>query len=337
MTLTSPFPTSEWRSILRSLLREASYLPDPVARRVWHSQIIQRFRRYKKSETSRQTDYVRLRELHTTARHNLSVLRRANEGYPQPLEKVLWTAYGRRGRRRRELVAQMLATDIPQDSAILTALLTNPLLFEDGWKPPEIISTLLESQKSNSAASQLRKKHKVKRLAPPIPEVNAWGRKVPHARRRNIRRKWYSKVLGFLLPPLPHAELQVLEGLIADTVPWKPPRRRSRPSETNTGSSKGEIIRAVLTAGPSKGETFRPYEKGRPHNITRRLMCRLWMRISCIVPRLTYNSSEKPQFTWELPKSRAPFVIHAKEGSSRELFGECEGSRENVFQSQKKC
>ncbi|KAL2811656.1 hypothetical protein BJX63DRAFT_270109 [Aspergillus granulosus] len=328
-----PFPKSEWRSILRSLLREASYLPDPIARGVCHDQIIQRFRRYhEEPRTQIRTDYLRLRELHKKARYNFSLLRRANEGYSQPLEKVLRTAYGRRGRRRKELLANLLAVDVPQDSTVLEALVANPYQFEDGWKPPEIITVLLASQNTNAAALQLRNKRPVRSLVPPIPKTNAWGRKVPVVRRRNIRREWYSNVLNYLLPPLPDGELQVLEGLISGEVPWKLPKRRSRPPTTNIENSKGELVRTVLTAGPPKGETFRPYTNGRPHKITRRFMCRLWRRISCIVPRPAWdNSAGKPRFTWDVIRPRPTLALYAKEGSSQELFGGGEGSRKDIL------
>ncbi|KAL2847433.1 hypothetical protein BJY01DRAFT_212530 [Aspergillus pseudoustus] len=324
-----PYSNSEWRSILRSLLREASYLPDPIARGACHNQIVQRFRRYYDEP---RIDYMRLRELHKKARYNLSLFQRANEGYLQPLEKVLRTAYGRRGRRRRELLASMLVADVPQDSTMVEELLAGPGQFEEGWRPPGIINTLLASQNTNAAVLQLRSKRPVRRLEPPIPKTNAWGRKVPLVRRRNIRREWYNSVLNYLLPPLPPAELQVLEGLISGKVPWKPTKRRSRPPSPNTEHSKGGMIRTVLTAGPPKGETFRLYENGRPHRITRRLMCRLWRRISCIVPRLHRDDSTgKPRVTWDATRPRPTLALYAKEGSSRELFGNGEGSRKHIL------
>jgi hypothetical protein len=261
-------------------------------------------------------------QLHKKARYNLSLLQRANEGFSHPLEKVLQSAYGRRGRRRRELLANMLALDTPQDSNCLEALVTNPRQFEDGWMPPAIITALLAAQNANAAALRLRSKPHVKHLNPPIPETNAWGRKVPLVRRRNIRREWYSKVLGYLLPPLPDTELQVLEGLISGEIPWNPPKRRSkRPG--NTEQPNCVMIRTVLTAGPPKGETFRPYTHGRPHNITRRFMQRLWKRISCIVPRPSSDGpAGKLRFTWDVMKSRPALALHVKEGRSQKLFGD---------------
>ncbi|KAL2788372.1 hypothetical protein BJX66DRAFT_261061 [Aspergillus keveii] len=326
-----PFPKSEWRSILRSLLRESSYLPDPVARVVCREQILQRFRRYHEEPRTRiRTDYLRLMQLHKKARYNLSLLQRANEGISHSLEKVLQSAYGRRGRRRRELLANMLALDTPQDSNCLEALVTNPRQYEDGWMPPAIITTLLAAQNSNAAALRLKSKPHVRHLQPPIPETNAWRRKVPLVRRRNIRREWYSKVLGYLLPPLPDTELQVLEGLISGEIPWNPPKRRSK-RPVNTEQSTYGMIRTVLTAGPPKGETFRQYTGGRPHKITRRFMQRLWRRISCIVPRPTLDGpAGKLRFTWDVMKSRPALALHVKDGLSQKLFGDGGGLYKSI-------
>ncbi|KAL2867162.1 uncharacterized protein BJX67DRAFT_105546 [Aspergillus lucknowensis] len=321
----APFPRKEWRSLLRSLLRESSYLPDPIARSACHDQVLQRFRRYHEERRTRiRTDPIRLVQLHKNARHHLSILRRANEAFSRPLEKVLRFAYGRTGRRRRELLSKMLAEDAPQDSNSLETLLTNPSQFEDGWKPPTIITTLLTSQNNNPTVGQLSGLPSVKDLKPPIPEKNAWGRSVPLVRRRNIRRRWYKNVLDVLLPPLPESELRVLEGLISGQIPWKPPRlrytSRTTTSATNNVDTKAGMIRTILTAGPPKEGTFRPYINGRPHKLTRRFMCRLWKRISSLVPRQYWNAAGNARFTWDSAKPVPTIALSAREESSWKLF-----------------
>ncbi|KAI9372635.1 hypothetical protein BJX61DRAFT_431330 [Aspergillus egyptiacus] len=323
--LSPPTQPAEWRSIFRSLLRECSYLPDPVARSAWQDYVRQRFRRYQEKPRTHIPEYVeRLSKLHKEARHNLSVLRRANEGFTRPLENVLRYAYGRKGRRRRELLCQMLAVEPPQDSAALEALVRGPDPYTDKWEPPKILVQLLRAQNTNPYILQLTDRPRLRKLKPPIPERNAWGRKVPYKRRVNIRRKWFKKLLDVVMPLLPDSELQVLEGLVSGAIPWSPPkpRRVASSAAASHEAPKGEMVRKVLTDGPPKDQTFEAYVKGRPHTITRRFMIRLWRRISCSVPRLDVASPAGVfRFTWGDIKPPHE-LAHSVNGSSMDIFGD---------------
>ncbi|KAL3470256.1 hypothetical protein BJX99DRAFT_239791 [Aspergillus californicus] len=325
----------QWRSILRSLLRECSYLPDPIARAVCHHQVIQRFRRYQEEPTDHLPDqHDRLFKLHRNARAQLSVLRRANEGYTKPLMNVLQIAYGRRGKRRRDLIRRLLAGDAPSNSDDLESILLAPRQFHDAWCPPVIVTELLRSQKSNPYVVQLLDHAKIKKLAPDIPEKNSWGRQVPLKRRINIRREWYNRALGTLVPPLPAMDLEILEGLISGALPWKAPKRRSKQhvvplEDSDNEAPRAGMIRKVLTDGPPKQETFEAYLSGRPHNITRRFMSRLWQRISCIVPRQTLEGTNfKPRFTWDKVKAQPAVTVSVREESSQDIFGGFDGQDE---------
>ncbi|KAL5340367.1 hypothetical protein BJX70DRAFT_124872 [Aspergillus crustosus] len=320
-------PREEWRCLYRSLLRECSYLPDPIARSACHDQVRQRFRRYHDERRSQiRNDIVRLKELHRQAKHNLSVLDRANQGYTWPLEKVLRFAYGRNGRRRREMLEKMLAMDVPQNQTVIEALLSAPVKYSEGWKPPQIITELLKSQNRQPAVTQLSGRPVVKIIEPPTEGTNAWGRKIPLKRRANIRRKWYSSVTAVLLPPLPEAELQVLEGLLSGELPWSAPKRRAKKQAVDSSTAskaepRGKMVRTLLTAGPQKDETFRPYIDGRPHNITKRFMRRLWQRVSCMVPRQLWDQSkQKFRFEWDGLKPLPTVAFSAKEETAQDLF-----------------
>ncbi|KAL4967618.1 uncharacterized protein BDV14DRAFT_188121 [Aspergillus stella-maris] len=315
----------QWRSILRSLLRESSYLPDPVARGASQDQILRRFRRFHEDKRDHiKEDTERLKNLHRESRKTLYLLQRANEGYLKSLEKVLKLAYGRTGRRRTEFLNKLLALDAPQDSEAVDSLVNRPAMFEEGWEPPKVVVELMNSQRNNPFVNQINERRLVKRSEPPVDVKNSWGRHMPMVRKRNIRIRWYNDVLGALLPPLPDAELQVLDGLIAGEIPWSLPKRRARPrSEVQEASDKdprGEAIRQVLTDGPQKEGTFGPYVDGRPHNITRRYMIRLWRRISCLVPRQHWDAEfKKWTFNWD-SMSQPQLAVSAKEESAQEIF-----------------
>ncbi|KAL4905163.1 hypothetical protein BDW74DRAFT_153134 [Aspergillus multicolor] len=342
----------EWRGLLRSLLRECSYLPDPIARSKCHEQIVQRFRRYHFDPRRREENVEKLKTVrkeygkwhadpkgeekyiekmmrnHKQARKSLSVLQRANEGYARPLEKVLKTAYGRTGKRRAELLTKLLKEHSASNSDEVNVLIATVNLFDKNWQAPQIINDLLKSQSSNPHVAQISDRPIPVRLGKPPDDVkNAWDRRMPGKRGVNKRRKWYHAVLEALLPPLPRADVQVLEGLMSGAVPWSPPKRRSNrqsnPSaDTNDQDPKSAMLRTVLTDGPPKGETFDLYKSGRPHVITRRYMCRLWKRISCLVPRHQWDEEHKKhRFVWDTASVPLTIAVSAKEGSSSDIFG----------------
>ncbi|RMJ28437.1 hypothetical protein PHISP_00652 [Aspergillus sp. HF37] len=313
-------PQELWRHLFRALLRESSYLPDPIARGYVHDHVVQRFRRYaEKPRSDQQNNILWLSSRRKSAVKGLSTLKRANEGYTKPLEKILRLSYGRIGKRRRQLLATMTAPEVAADNLAVVDLVKGPAMFEDGWEPPAVVVELLKSQESHSALSRLGVRHLVKSFEPPIPAQNTWGRTVAPSRRRNIRKRWYSTVLNSLYPPLPDAELSILEGLISGTVPWQPTRRRTA---LGSPSPSTEGLTEFLAAGPQKGHTFRIYAsgRGRPHRIARRFMRRLWRRISTLVPRISWNEQgQKHRIVWDSIKNENVLSIELDPAS--EIFG----------------
>lgn len=326
--LTSLFPREEWRCLLRSLLRECSYLPDPIARTTCHNKVLQRFRRYHDERRDRIRDNIdRLMKLHREARAFLSVLQRANDGYPRTLEKVLKLAYGRTGKRRVQMLNDLLAVDAPSDTEALKALVSSPALFEEGWEPPQVLMDLLKSQNRNAQLGNRSRLPSKFLQGPATSEKNSWGRSMPLVRRKTIRREWYNTVVGVLLPPLPDAELGVLNGLISGEIPWTPTKRRSSQHitssvEASDVDSRGEVLRKVLTDGPQKEDTFGLYTNGRPHEITRRFMIRHWQRISCMVPRHHWDPEVgRHIFEWDTTVFHSSLALPVKGEGSHEIFG----------------
>ncbi|KAJ5463158.1 hypothetical protein N7475_008102 [Penicillium sp. IBT 31633x] len=304
----------QWRHLLRATLRECTYLPDPIARKYMKDYILSRYR-----AVSSRSNKAGPQPVHA-ARNALSVLRRANEGYLRPLEKVLFLSYGRTGRRRHELLAELLRPQIPNNSTDLKALLSQPAQFEDGWEPPAIVKSLAASQLQNPVIATVRVRPLIKHLEPAIPPQDSWGQEVAKCRKSNIRRRWYNTTLSSLLPPLPEKDLQILDGLISGTVPWAPVKRRKVTHQIAPAKSEGELF-TLLARGPEKGSTFSEYASGRPHAITIRFMRRQWRRLSALVPRQDWNPiSQKWRFMWDTPKEIPQLAVDLDSSFDPESF-----------------
>lgn len=296
----------QWRHLLRATLRECTYLPDPIARNYMRAHTLSRYRAVssRKVEAGFQTARA--------AKHAFSLLRRANEGYLKPLEKVLLLSYGRTGKKRHQLISEMIKPPIPQDSVSVKELLAQPALFGEGWEPPAIVTSLAISHRQNAIVTSSRIRPLIKNAKPSIPKTNSWGRELAQCRKMNIRRDWYHSTLSSLLPPLPKKQLELLDGLLSGTVQWTPVKRRKVVGKKTEPEPPNELV-MFLTKGPKKENTFAAYANGRPHVITARLMRHQWRRISSLVPRPYWNAtSEKWLFVWDSPKDLPGLAVELK-------------------------
>jgi hypothetical protein len=101
------------RHVLRGILRECTYLPDQHAASWIRQHAISRFRSYESRNKGRFYDEeykLRLETLRRKSRQAMYQLQRANEGDRKMLLKALSMAYGRIGKRRRELLQPLLPT-----------------------------------------------------------------------------------------------------------------------------------------------------------------------------------------------------------------------------------
>ncbi|OJJ80757.1 uncharacterized protein ASPGLDRAFT_134193 [Aspergillus glaucus CBS 516.65] len=327
-TPNTTIPSEEWRNLLRPLLRECSYLPDPIAKGHMRDHVMQRFRRYY-FNTQIQQEAEHQRKLRKTALQQLSLLRRANEGYTKALEHVLRLSYGRTGKRRNELLCKLVAPETPVDSQEVAELINKPFAYYDGWEPPSVVRALLKAQHAHGIIHELRVRPQIKSIEPRIPEGNSWGRPIVAVRRRNIRKNWYTAALKSLLPPIPGEELDILEGLISGKQHWEPPKRRK---VIESPKEEEDSYLRFLVDGPQKGHTFREYVDGRPHNITRRFMRRLWRRIDCLVPRMLWNDvSQKYDFTWTAVRAMAETSLPMDDDP--EIFGNVDPQGKLISQS----
>lgn len=254
---------------------------------------------------------VRLRH---RAKKTLSVLTRANQGYSKPLDRVLLLSYGRIGKRRRQLLHPLVAQPVPSDD---TAVKNLSAKFSDDWKPPPTLMALLKDQARQRHIGQCKLRPHLRLFQPPIPKENSWGRPIPWKRRKNIRLKWYAKALDSVYPPLPGQEWELLQGLVNGTVPWTPPKRRKAPERKDMlPESTQNLDPRFLVTGPTKGFTFGPWTRGRPHNITLRFMRRVWNRISVLCPSMTWETTqERWDIQWGSTLPRPPPALEQTKAS----------------------
>ena len=263
--------------LFRALLRECSYLPDPLAQEYFKKHTITRFRRHWASEPSLSRE--RQNQLLKTGRKGLSFLSRANNGRSKELYQILSYAYGRSGRRRRDLIDELQAPQAPIDTTVQTNETLKPGV--SNAKTPR-----LTAQAEAIAISQFRSKisrdHKgeIKSPRPKIPKENAWLRPMPLVRVKNLTADWYAKTLDRLFPPLPEKDHRRLRGLASGELPWTAPTFRSSSTKldiSGVADEKETVARKV----------------SRTQTISRRKMARLWSKVLAQCPMLTWNESGK--------------------------------------------
>ncbi|KAL9114502.1 MAG: hypothetical protein Q9227_001583 [Pyrenula ochraceoflavens] len=294
--------------LLRAILRECTYLPDQQARTYIHNHALAGYRKNKDSLTlGRRTQLLR------TGRKSLSILRRANEGYIKPLDKVLLTTYGRIGKRRRQLMSKLMTPQSQEDAAAVSTLEPTPK-YQKGWKPPQVITDLIRSQNTRSDHLRAVVKARASRNlpdAPKIPSKNIWGRPMPLRRVRNITQKWYATVTDSLFPPLPDHEWHALRALAVGKSFWPGviPRRKMVPS--STAPENPQVLDAnTLLDGPPKGETFEKFVDGRPHTITAKFMRKRWAVIFQHSPLMWWDEEKgRWKFKWGSIERRPIFQV----------------------------
>ncbi|KAK0732219.1 hypothetical protein B0H67DRAFT_640516 [Lasiosphaeris hirsuta] len=202
--------------IYRHLLRESSYLP-VFARSFFDSRIKDRFRRNEK-------DWKNVDIEKKKARHGLRYLRAANNGDRPRMRRLLLMALGRIGRRRRELLDNLIHSDAPKDGDALEAYrqkaedrIANPRKrdFLDGWDL-EKIRAFAKSQARANLRNPPRTSIAMKQLdiEETLPKENIWG--MPPAKKllRSKERKAWMELVDRIQPPLPTNEWEAIRDLV---------------------------------------------------------------------------------------------------------------------------
>jgi len=308
------------RHVLRGILRECTYFPDQFAASWIRQHALMRFRTYEAKNKKHGSDeeYTkRLETIRRKSRQGLYQMRRANEGDRKMLLKALSMAYGRVGKRRRELLSPLLPTGSSSedtsafDDAEQEATQAFPIATDAATQPttststrdrqsskgrvdgpvktqvkefvsglPLELRTLVQSQITASPPTIARRNPR--RLGVEIPELNTWYKPMPAVRVKNQISRWYANLLDTVQPPLPEQEWLRLRDLALGTIRAEPPIPR-RAQLTPPPS----MLEMTVTRGKLPAELFR---KDHAHKITSRYMRRLWADVFSQCPLMEYNS-----------------------------------------------
>ncbi|OLL27166.1 hypothetical protein NEOLI_002683 [Neolecta irregularis DAH-3] len=187
MTMMSYHPYAH--TLYRIILKEVRKFFDADARFCLKIHIRERF------EANGTIQKCKLIKWHAIGRKHLTTLRLANSGDVKATEVVLNRAYGRKGKRRKQLMAHIRNYPAPKPA---------PLIPHMPRTCPPTISEPLEAL----IKSQVGKTFK--NILPVMP-ILLPGKQLDKRREANIKHRHHSKVLKSLDAPLPEDEFSKLE------------------------------------------------------------------------------------------------------------------------------
>lgn len=259
--------------LYRHVLREASYLP-PAFRTHFDSAIRKAFR-------GNRNPGMHAKKRLSRAHSVLKKLRAANSGDKKAMENLVMEGFGRKGARRRELVAQIVRPQGPSDRKSLEAMLDqapptseqassdavqldsaapedhlaegakkrpHANAFFEKWDQPKLLH-LLESQreqqkKTQGSASWPARMLKGSDADQFVPQLNIWGKPPSDVLVRAKRAHWWRRNASKMMPPLGKGEWELLQRLGAgaqDSGEWARPLRRAYPAPSSTLPGEASI------------------------------------------------------------------------------------------------
>lgn len=321
--------------LYRHLLREASYLP-PACRPYITSRIQAEFANHRH-------DAAPKRSLQR-ANHELRFLRAANLGDLTRMRRVLMLAFGRAGRRRRQLVEDLRRKEPPADSAQLEGRLReSPPSRRRDWLDKWDTDKMLAFTKSQACQTlRLSPRPTIStgraQLDPnaAVPAVNAWGTPPgPRFARAKIR-QWWKATVNRILPPVEKGEWELLRALATGAAgrEWDAPPKRA----AKTGP-EGEApwqwasyltapVRAVERPRSRSLKALYGFEgcdgsavDGRATHISTYTR-RSWQRLYAQIFRLTSTMEERPQrgSRWHIEWGTIPIQPSTPSSIHREFF-----------------
>lgn len=245
---TSPTPTQ----LYRHLLRECSYLP-PAFRTEITTTIQDRFHRHRKYDARAK---AHLSRAHTALR----TLRAANSGEKAAMERLIFRGFGRSGSRRRELMAQFVIPQGPNDSSALEKVLNSAgrasdaakgsaasttqtptesgarvkKAFFEKWDQAKLLQFLKSQrqQQGDTRGTASWPGSAVKTIDPDIfiPKETIWGKPPGENLKQTKRAHWWRRNADKIMPPLGRGEWEMLKELSSggqERGEWMIPARRS--------------------------------------------------------------------------------------------------------------
>lgn len=270
--------------LFRALLRAATYLPDAAARTYFHNHIVKRFR-----ETSTTTS----NRLHK-GRQSLSILERASHGELDPLRKVLFMTYGRAGKRRRELITELLKADedeLPADSDAVKTIIEKAQHGEAGShsKNHKLMALVISMNRNHSEENP---RAALRHITPKIPEESMWGKPLALKRQKSLQKKWWADTLDKIMPPLPAHEWNRLRDLATGNKLYEgpPPRRSGFIRQEPLQDDYNYFTRPITKA--HEYDSVRQSRTPKRHNITTSYMRRLWSVVWKISPMMSKDDGK---------------------------------------------
>lgn len=319
----------------RSLLRAASYFPDTFTRTILQDQIKARFKTRARKKAEEKVTHRRLKKATQTAR----CLDRAGRGNKEDLYKILSLAYGRNGKRRRQLVVDLVrpaGSESPETKAAIEGLLENPHGPNAlAILPTKKLRAFLKSQLMRPPPETSSARPKLRKLLPTIPAENIWGQAMPKSRKASIIKRWWADTLDKIYPPVPLHEWNHLKDISTGTIRVADikPRRAILKSGDKIEQSHEAILRQLKDSRISGNLVFDPErglvleeEKAEDEDIIpsnyQRTMRRLYTVIWNVTPMMLEDEGTGEwQTSWGGTRSKfhEGFITQAS-GEAEELF-----------------
>jgi hypothetical protein len=269
---------TQWRHLLRAILRECTYLPDALAREWTAQYTMSRFRTYgfKIWEQRKNEAFPdRLLRKQHEAKLALGKLIRANQGERECLLRVLLMVHGRVGKRRHELMQPLLPVKEKTPDGDVESEESSSPEFNEKLGGQDEEATDFEEYTSNEIPKDTRsrkrmlgqsngRRHRLdltpqlrallvsqmraapptltrsnpRRIDPHIPDLNSWLRPMPQKRIKNMKLKHYAQLLDRVLPPVPVEEWERLRDLASGKSAIEPFPARRSLESFNKGRNR---------------------------------------------------------------------------------------------------
>ena len=328
--------------LYRHLLREATYLP-PVVKPFFWDRIRTRFHLHKRDLEPG----VRIDKAHKDLRY----LRSANAGHLLRMRRVLMMGFGRIGRRRRELISELVQKDHLQhpdgdgrpDTAKMEGIrnLADEDVFWDDWLANWDKSKVLALAKAQASVDLPEIPLPTGKITDPhklVPTENIWGRPLAKKLARSKLRKEYKSLVKRLLPPVEDSEWELLRSLATGQAgpKYDIPKRRTVATSIGTKENNWEwtewtdyVLKPVRAADAKKSRKLKslsgqvddtsPFP--RPPLGVHRFTDRCWRRLYADIWRMTATMKKRGnQQKWDTNWGKLELEIAGPASPCAEFF-----------------
>ncbi|OIW32311.1 hypothetical protein CONLIGDRAFT_266227 [Coniochaeta ligniaria NRRL 30616] len=325
--------------LYRHLLREATYLP-PAVRPFFWDRICTRFRLHQNEPEPA----VRIQKAHKDLRY----LRSANAGHLLRMRRVLMMGFGRIGRRRRELISELvgktepLVADGDNHTDSIRPQGTRDSIDEDvfwddwlaNWDKAKVLA-LARAQASVDLpeiplpTSRITDPHKL------VPTENIWGKPLAKKLARSKLRKEYKSLIKRLLPPVEDSEWELLRSLATGQAgpQYDVPKRRTVVVNKGAGEVnwdwKDYVLKPVRAVDASRsrklkslsGEVDDTSPFPRSAMGVHRFTDRSWRRLYAEIWRMTATMKERENHQkWDTKWGKPEVKISGPTAPQAEFF-----------------